>query len=115
MKRNLILLVLACVLFYSGYHVGVRKNNEYTMMAMLSLSDRFIASRAAASIDALSEIKSKIPGNEAAICKIRSEVIRLNQDWQKCKSSEECFEKIMRGRDGSIDVIISDFERMSCP
>lgn len=74
--------MLACVLFYSGYHVGVRKNNEYTIMAMLSLSDRFVASRAAASIGALSDVKSKIPGNEAAICKIRSEVIRLNQDWQ---------------------------------
>ena len=115
MKKNLILLVIAFALFYSGYHIGVRKNNEYTVKEMISLSNRFVASRAAISINALNDIRSITTGNNIATCKIRAEVIRLAQDWRKCKSSKECSEKIMNGRDGSIDKIIDDFEKNIMP
>lgn len=114
MKKYMLLLATVFLSIYAGYWLGIRKNNQYTMEYMDSLSSQYIAIRAANGIHGVSIMKKHMAHENLLICDMKNEVLRLSEDWRDCKNDKACSIEIEGGFFSKIDGIISDFENETC-
>lgn len=113
MKKLVVAFFISGLVFFIGYRLGIHKNNEYTMAYMQGISDQIAASKSIISIEELNRINSMENKSNEVSCALQKEIIRISDDFKKCKSNDACIGKI-KADYAAVDSLIINLEKNKC-
>ena len=113
MKKLVVTFFVLGLVFFIGYRLGIHKNNEYTIAYMQNLSDQVAASKSIISIEKLDRIRSMENKSDEVSCALQKEIIRISDDFKKCKSNDACISKI-KADYAAADSLILNLDNNKC-
>ena len=83
------------------------------MAYMQGISDQIAASKSIISIEELNRINSMENKSNEVSCALQKEIIRISDDFKKCKSNDACIGKI-KADYAAVDSLIINLEKNKC-